>query len=314
VIKSVPVIRGWDTEDERDILGWETLPGAWRIQTTYLIPWPWGPTPGRQVPLRGLKTSITYKTAQKNWDSTHEEHVHIRAYSWEQGRGSKWRLPRALVSFSRGPHFVRPHPWPAPTSLALVLLPLWDEAAPSRRGENSHWEEMEPAQTQPSGFLLQHLRTQPHPKQGNNDHWVEEKVWLTLGPGPDPSISSPVSHQGDSCQHAQGEDMTCAHCRSSSPTKAWHMQTAYGCSHIRTRNNAICSNTNGPRDYHIKWRKSGRERHIWYHFYVESKKKKMQINLFTKQKQTHRLWKETNGYQSWKTGGRDKSTYIHYYV
>jgi hypothetical protein len=44
------------------------------------------------------------------------------------------------------------------------------------------------------------------------------------------------------------------------------------------------------------------------------KKKKMQINLFTKQKQTHRLWKETNGYQSWKTGGRDKSTYIHYYV
>ena len=44
------------------------------------------------------------------------------------------------------------------------------------------------------------------------------------------------------------------------------------------------------------------------------KKKKMQINLFTKQKQTHRLWKETNGYQSWKTGGRDKSTYINYYV
>ena len=44
------------------------------------------------------------------------------------------------------------------------------------------------------------------------------------------------------------------------------------------------------------------------------KKKKMQINLFTNQKQTHRLWKETNGYQSWKTGGRDKSTYIHYYV
>ena len=30
----------------------------------------------------------------------------------------------------------------------------------------------------------------------------------------------------------------------------------------------------GPRDYHTKWSKSGRERHIWYHFYVESKKKK----------------------------------------
>ena len=38
----------------------------------------------------------------------------------------------------------------------------------------------------------------------------------------------------------------------------------------------------------------------------QKKKKKMQINLFTKQNQTHRLWKETNGYQRWKTGGRDK--------
>ena len=66
MIRSVPVIRGWDIEDERDILGWETLPGAWRIQTTYLIPWPWGLTPGRQAPLHGLKTSIIYKTAQKS--------------------------------------------------------------------------------------------------------------------------------------------------------------------------------------------------------------------------------------------------------
>ena len=43
-------------------------------------------------------------------------------------------------------------------------------------------------------------------------------------------------------------------------------------------------------------------------WYAESKKKKkmIQINLFTKKKQTYRLWKETYGYQRWKTGGRDK--------
>ena len=136
MIRSIPVVQGWDTENERDILGWESLPGAWRIQTTYLIPYPWGPTPGRQVPSGGLKTSSIYKRAQRNWDSTHEAHVYILAYSWEQGRGSKLRLLRALASFSKGPHILGPHPRPAPTSLALVLLPLWDEAAPfQERGE-----------------------------------------------------------------------------------------------------------------------------------------------------------------------------------
>ena len=41
-----------------------------------------------------------------------------------------------------------------------------------------------------------------------------------------------------------------------------------------------------------------------YHLYVESKKI-VQINLFTKQKLTHRHRKETNGYQRGK-GGKDK--------
>ena len=36
---------------------------------------------------------------------------------------------------------------------------------------------------------------------------------------------------------------------------------------------------------------------IWYHLYVESKKM-----LFTKQKQTHRLRKQTYGYQRGKVG------------
>ena len=46
---------------------------------------------------------------------------------------------------------------------------------------------------------------------------------------------------------------------------------------------------------------------IWYHLYVESKKKKMiQMNLFTKQKQIYRHGKETYGCQRENVGGRDK--------
>ena len=44
---------------------------------------------------------------------------------------------------------------------------------------------------------------------------------------------------------------------------------------------------------------------IIYHLYVESKKV-IQMNLFTKQKQTHRLRKQTYDYQRGKVGGRDK--------
>ena len=37
-------------------------------------------------------------------------------------------------------------------------------------------------------------------------------------------------------------------------------------------NNAICSNMDGPRDYHAMWSKSDKERQISYHLHVESKK------------------------------------------
>ena len=40
---------------------------------------------------------------------------------------------------------------------------------------------------------------------------------------------------------------------------------------------------------------------IWHHLYVESKKM-IQMNLFTKQKQTHRLWKQIYGFQREKRG------------
>ena len=44
---------------------------------------------------------------------------------------------------------------------------------------------------------------------------------------------------------------------------------------------------------------------IRYHLYVESKKM-IQMNLFTKQKQTHRLRKQTYSYQRGNMAGRDK--------
>ena len=49
------------------------------------------------------------------------------------------------------------------------------------------------------------------------------------------AISSPTSHQGDSCQCTLAKYMTHAHFRSSSPTKGTgNTQTAQGCSQTRT--------------------------------------------------------------------------------
>ena len=61
---------------------------------------------------------------------------------------------------------------------------------------------------------------------------------------------------------------------------------------------------NGPKDYYTKWSKSDRKRQISYDnicgiFLM------IQKNLFIKQKQTHRLWKQTYGYQRGKVEGRD---------
>ena len=78
-------------------------------------------------------------------------------------------------------------------------------------------------------------------------------------------------------------------------------------SHKKEWNKAICSNMNGPRDYHTKWNKSDRKTNtIWYHLYVESKSgtnehKYGTMNLSTKQKQTHRHREQTCGCQR---GGR----------
>ena len=66
----------------------------------------------------------------------------------------------------------------------------------------------------------------------------------------------------------------------------------------------MCSIMDGPRDYHAKWSKLDRERQILYDTtYMWNLKKMIQMNLFTKQKQTHRHRKQTYGSQSGKGGG-----------
>ena len=63
----------------------------------------------------------------------------------------------------------------------------------------------------------------------------------------------------------------------------------------------------GPREYHPKWSKSERERQILSDkiSLIHRIYKLIQMNLYTKQKQTHRHGKQT-GYQRGKGGGRDK--------
>ena len=56
-------------------------------------------------------------------------------------------------------------------------------------------------------------------------------------------------------------------------------------SHKKEWNDAICSNMDGPREYHTEWSKSDRERQISYDStYVWNLKNVIQINFFTKQK------------------------------
>ena len=43
-----------------------------------------------------------------------------------------------------------------------------------------------------------------------------------------------------------------------------HIYSGILLSYEKEQNNAICSNMDGPRDYHTKWRKSDRERQISY--------------------------------------------------
>ena len=75
-------------------------------------------------------------------------------------------------------------------------------------------------------------------------------------------------------------------------------------SHKKEWNNTICSNTDGPRNHHTKWSKSDRDKH--HISLIMESKKIIQLNLFTKQKQTHRVQEQNYGYQRGNVGGRGK--------
>ena len=64
-------------------------------------------------------------------------------------------------------------------------------------------------------------------------------------------------------------------------------------SHQKEWNNAIHSNMDGIENYHTKWSKSERERQTSYDVaYRWNGKNMIPVNLFIKQKQTHRLRKQ----------------------
>ena len=80
-------------------------------------------------------------------------------------------------------------------------------------------------QTHSQGLCSRNLRSDPSPSRavmatelgGSLSH---TRLWLQ------PLHLQPITYQGASCQHTLRKYMTCAHVRSSSPTKATgHMQT-----------------------------------------------------------------------------------------
>ena len=88
--------------------------------------------------------------------------------------------------------------------------------------------------------------------------------------------------------------------------KMWYTHNGILLSHIKGWNNTICSNMQGPKDYHTKWSHTEKDRYHMTSFICRILKI-VQMNLFMKQKNSHR--KQTYGYQrgrkrkhNWKHG------------
>ena len=83
-----------------------------------------------------------------------------------------------------------------------------------------------------------------------------------------------------------------------------HIYNGILLSHKKEQNDAICSNMDGPRDYHTKWSQKEKDKYhmvslicgIW---------NMTQMNLSTKQKQTHRHREQTCDCQGGGSWGRD---------
>ena len=85
----------------------------------------------------------------------------------------------------------------------------------------------------------------------------------------------------------------------------WYIYTMEYYSDIKKWNNAICSNMDGPRDYYTKWSQTEKDKYYMRSLICGTKKKTVQMNLFMKQKQTHRHRKQTYGYQRGRGGGKN---------
>ena len=62
----------------------------------------------------------------------------------------------------------------------------------------------------------------------------------------------------------------------------------------------------GPRDYHTKWSMWDRLKISYDITYMWNLKNMIQMNLFTKQKQTHKHRQQTYGYQRGKQGAGEE--------
>ena len=74
-------------------------------------------------------------------------------------------------------------------------------------------------------------------------------------------------------------------------------------------NNAICSNMDGPRDYHTEWSKCKRERQIYDITFMWNLVKNDTKELTYKEKQTFRFQKRSYGYHrvnGWGEGSREE--------
>ena len=81
---------------------------------------------------------------------------------------------------------------------------------------------------------------------------------------------------------------------------------------------AICSNMDGPRDYHKKWNKPERERQISYNLYVASKKNDTNELIYKARSRLTDLREGTYGFggEGGKQGqiGNLGLSHIHYHI